>query len=320
MNNNQIEVRKPKFSVAITTEGYQKLINNTLGDPVRSKRYIAAITSAVAVNKDLQECEAGTILAGSLLGESLNLVHSPQAGHYYLVPFKQKEKLDKKGNVVQPATTKAVFVLGYKGYIQLALRSGQYRRLNVIEIKEGELIRYDPLNEEIECKLIEDFEEREKAPTVGYYAMFEYLNGFRKILYWSKEKMMSHADRYSPAFSALDYKKLESGKIPEKDMWKYSSYWYKDFDGMAKKTMLRQLISKWGIMSVEMATAFESDDSMKTVDMSTGNIVDVEADIPAEEVQYEDAPVEHKAPKGQKPKTLVPDITGEVVEKSLDDF
>ena len=276
-NNNAI-AKKPRFSVAITTDGYQRMINNTLGDPVRVKKYIAAITSAVAVNKDLQECDASTILAGSLLGESLNLVHSPQAGHYYLVPFENKKTGIKT----------AQFILGYKGYIQLALRSGQYKRLNVLEIKKGELIRYDPLNEEIECQLIEDFEERESAPTIGYYAMFEYLNGFKKILYWSKEKMLAHAHRYSPAFNAANYEKYISGQIPEKDLWKYSSFWYKDFDGMAKKTMLRQLISKWGIMSVDMATAFESDESIKAADISNGDIVSVEADeLPEVEVPAE---------------------------------
>lgn len=85
--------QKPKFSVAITTTGYQKLINNTLGDPDRAKRFVANITSAVAVNPALQECEAGTILAGALLGESLNLSPSPQLGQFYLVPFKSKAKI-----------------------------------------------------------------------------------------------------------------------------------------------------------------------------------------------------------------------------------
>ena len=200
--------QKQKFSVAITTPGYKKLINNTLGDPDRAKRFIATITSAVAVNPALQDCEAGTILAGALLGESLNLSPSPQLGQFYLVPFKQKAKYDKQGNLLSPETTKAQFILGYKGYIQLAIRSGQYRKLNVIEIKQGELISFDALNEEIHCNLIENFEEREKAETIGYYAMFEYVNGFRKAIYWSKEKMISHADTYSPAFSSKEYQDI----------------------------------------------------------------------------------------------------------------
>ena len=273
MSNMQVQ-QKQKFSVAITTPGYKKLINNTLGDPDRAKRFIATITSSVAVNPALQDCEAGTILAGALLGESLNLSPSPQLGQFYLVPFKQKAKYDKQGNLLSPETTKAQFILGYKGYIQLAIRSGQYRKLNVIEIKQGELISFDALNEEIHCNLIEDFEEREKAETIGYYAMFEYVNGFRKAIYWSKEKMMSHADTYSPAFSSKAYQDILNGKILEKDMWKYSSFWYKNFDDMAKKTMLRQLISRWGVMSTEMQKAFESDDS--TADIQNDDIVTVE--------------------------------------------
>lgn len=146
-----------------------------------------------------------------------------------------------------------------KGYIQLAIRSGYYKKLNVLAIKEGELVRFDPLEEEIVVDLVQDDTKREALPTIGYYASFQYQNGFKKAMYWSKEKMMAHADKYSAAFSAEKYQLLQEGKIPEKEMWKYSSFWYKDFDGMAYKTMLRQLISKWGIMSIEMQKAMDGD-------------------------------------------------------------
>lgn len=98
--------------------------------------------------------------------------------------------------------------------------------------------------------------------------MFEYQNGFKKAMYWTKKKMLAHADKYSQAFSVnattgkypkVSFEDFENGKIAEKDMWKYSSFWYKDFDGMAYKTMLRQLISKWGIMSIEMQEAYSKD-------------------------------------------------------------
>ena len=157
----------------------------------------------------------------------------------------------------------AQFQLGYKGYVQLAVRSGYYKRLNVLAIKEGELVHYDPLNEEIEVNLIEDDMVREETPTAGYYAMFEYENGFRKTMYWSRRKMLAHAEKYSQAFKmhggGKSMELLESGKIPEKEMWKYSSFWFKDFDGMALKTMLRQIISKWGIMSIDLQTALDKD-------------------------------------------------------------
>ena len=255
-----VQPQKIRFSQAIQTPLYKNLVNNTLGDPVRAGRFIANITSAVAVNAELQKCDPGTILAGALLGESLLLQPSPQLGQFYLVPFKSKAKYDREGQMIEPEKFKAQFVLGYKGYIQLALRTGQYKRLNVLEVKNGELSGWDPFEERFhEMHFIEDFEKRAAMPTVGYIAHFEYINGFEKTLYWTADQMMSHADKYSPAFSAAAYKKLLNGEIPQEDMWKYSSFWYRNFDGMAKKTMLRQLISKWGIMTVEMTTAYERD-------------------------------------------------------------
>ena len=282
MSNLITKTNKPKFSVAIQSDTYKNLINNTLGDKDRASRFIASISSAVATNPSLQECDAGTILSGALLGESLNLSPSPQLGQYYLVPFNDS----KRGCKV------AQFQLGYKGYIQLAIRSGQYKKLNVLAIKKGELIKYDPLNETIEVNLIEDDDIREQTPTIGYYAMFEYLNGFRKTMYWTKKKMLSHADKYSQAFSKEIYQKILDGKIPQKDMWKYSSFWYKDFDGMAFKTMLRQLISKWGIMSIEMQEAYTKDmaeikengdyDYIESQDIETTNHEVVETNISEE--------------------------------------
>lgn len=280
------EEKKVPFSVQINSKGYQMMINNTLKDRNTANRFIASIVSAVSATPALAECEARSIVSAALLGEGLKLSPSPQLGQYYLVPFK-----DRKNNV-----TNAQFVLGYKGYIQLAIRSGQYKKLNVLPIKEGELIRFDPLNEEIEVRLIEDETEREKADTEGYYAMFEYTNGFKKAMYWSKEKMLSHADKYSSAFSLyatsgqyakVSYDDYLAGNYNQKDSWLYSSFWYKDFDGMACKTMLRQLISKWGIMSIEMQKAVESDmgvigedgtvefSDAPTAEESESNVIDV---------------------------------------------
>lgn len=224
--NNQLAQNR-SFSVEINTSRFRASILNSLRDPERARRFTTAIVSAVSTNAELQKCDTGSIVTAALLGESLNLSPSPQLGHYYLVPY---------GN-------KAQFQLGYKGYVQLAIRSGQYKKLNVLPIKQGELVRFDPLNEEIEVNLIEDAEAREEAPTIGYYAMFEYLNGFRKALYWTRAKMEKHALTYSKGYRA------KSGH----------SFWEKNFDEMACKTMLRQLISKWGIMSIEMQTAMEND-------------------------------------------------------------
>ncbi len=243
---------KTGLTAYLTQDAVKKQINSVVGGK-NGTRFISSIVSAVQTTPALQECTNPSILSAALLGEALNLSPSPQLGQFYMVPIDNKKKGVKE----------AQFQLGYKGYVQLAERSGYYKKLNVLAIKEGELIRYDPLNEEIEVNLIEDDVEREETPAMGYYAMFEYENGFRKTLYWSKKKMLAHAEKYSPAFKrnggARSLELLQQGKIPEKEMWKYSSFWFKDFDGMAMKTMLRQLISKWGIMSIDLQTAVDKD-------------------------------------------------------------
>jgi recombinase, phage recT family len=243
------------FTAYLTADAVKEQINKVVGSK-NGTRFISSIVSAVNNNTMLQECTNSSILSGALLGESLNLSPSPQLGQYYLVPFKDKNK----------GTTLAQFVLGYKGYLQLAIRSGQYKKINVLAIKEGELVRYDPLNEEIEVNLIDDEEEREKAPTIGYYAMFEYTNGFKKAMYWSKAKMEAHAIKYSAGYAA------------DKRKGNQYTFWSKDFDGMAYKTMLRQLISKWGIMSIDLVTAIDSDMAVINSDGSK-SYVETEEDV-----------------------------------------
>lgn len=246
------EKKQPSFSVFLTQDAIKKKINEVIGGK-GGQRFMTAILSAVTNSPALQECESMSILNCAFLGEALNLSPSPQLGQYYMVPYKKR---DRNGNVLAVI---AQFQLGYKGYIQLAIRSGYYKKINVLAIKEGELKHFDPLNEVIEVEIIQDEREREQAKTIGYYAMFEYLNGFQKAMYWSREKMQSHADQYSQAYSAEAHQKILRGEIPQKEMWKYSSFWYKNFDDMAYKTMLRQLISKWGIISTELQMAMEND-------------------------------------------------------------
>lgn len=231
---NSLAKKAQRYSLTayLNNDAIKKQIAQVVGGK-NGTRFIASVISAVQNNQELQKCTNSSILSAALLGESLQLSPSPQLGQYYMVPFRNSKTKE----------TEAQFQLGYKGYIQLTLRSGQYRKLNVLAIKEGELISYDPLNEEIEVRLIEDEAERENAETVGYYAMFEYINGFRKTLYWSKAKMEAHAEKYSMGYRAH----------------KGFTFWEKDFDGMAYKTMLRQLISKWGIMSIDMMSALDSD-------------------------------------------------------------
>jgi recombination protein RecT len=265
----------------------QKKINEIIGDEKKGARFTSSIISAVNNNPQLRECDNASILSGALLGESLNLSPSPQLGNYYLVPFKDKDR-----------GTVATFQLGWKGYYQLALRSGQYKKLNVIEIKEGELISWNPLEEEIKVEIIEDDEKREKLKTIGYYAFYENIQGFRKCLYWSKEKMEAHAKQYSQGYRA--------------DLQKNTKYtfWSKAFDEMAKKTMLRQLISKYGVMSIEMQNAYEGDMAYIKEDGSKEYIDNEDVDIsPIQEAQVQDQEEEPKEKGKEEKETL-----------SLDDF
>lgn len=310
-NGAAVAPKKMTFSMAINTASYQRLINNTLKDPAKVQRFVSAITSAVAVNPALQACDPSTILSGALLGESLGLSPSPQLGQYYLVPFDVQAKdadgnklymTDERGNFIWETNEKtgkrykvplkvkqAQFQLGYKGYVQLALRSGYYKRLNVMSVKQGELKRYDPMWEEIDIELIQDEAVRERTETIGYVAMFEYQNGFRKVLYWSRDKMEAHALRYSKGYAA------RSGY----------TFWERDFDAMAYKTMLRQLISKWGIMSIDLQNAFEQDSVIEQeAESYIGTAEDLPVLAPVTDVDEirDDAPV------------VVDGDTGEVVE------
>ena len=269
VNNSLAKSQRLGLTAYLTQNTVKDQINSIVGGK-DGTRFVTAIVSAVNANPALQECTNPSILSAALLGHSLKLSPSPQLGQYYMVPFNDKNK----GKVAQ-------FQIGYKGYIQLALRSGQYKKLNVLAIKEGELIRFDPLNEEIEVNLIENEIAREKAPTIGYYAMFEYTNGFRKAMYWSREKMESHAETYSPGYKAK----------------KGFTFWEKNFDAMAYKTMLRQLISKWGVMSIEMQTALDSDMAVINDDGSKTYVEtddDIVIDTEAKEVEPAATPAKEK--------------------------
>lgn len=284
--------RKLDFAVYLTQDAAKREVSKILGG-AGSTRFISSIVSAVQNTPALQECSNPSILSAALQGEALKLSPSPQLGQYYMVPYDNKKSGMKE----------AQFQLGYKGYIQLAKRSGVYKKINVISIKEGELLSYNPLEEELEVNLIEDELIREETPTIGYYAMFEEISGYKHSMYWSKRKMLAHADKYSKAFhyhavsssnpkyARVSYEDFEKGNYPKEDAWKYSSFWYKDFDAMAHKTMLRQLISKWGTMSIDLITAVEKDMAVIREDGSPEYVENEEQDDNVvSEQEYQEAP------------------------------
>jgi len=232
MGTELAEVKKQGIAGYLSTDAVKANIVSVIGEK-DAQRFISSVVSAVQANPDLAECTNSSILSAALLGHSLKLPQSPQLAFFYLVPYKNSKKGVKE----------AQFQVGYKGLIQLAMRSGQYQKINVTAIKEGELKSYDPITEDFEFEAVKDFEKRQKLPTIGYYAYFILNNGFKKEIYWSKERMEEHAKKYSTSY---------------RKGWD-SSVWKSDFEAMAFKTLIRALISKWGIMSIEMESAYTSD-------------------------------------------------------------
>ena len=274
---NNITVTKPArpmtFSTFMSSDAVKQKVNEMIGGK-DGQSFITSIISAVSTNPNLAKCEHSTILSAAMQGASLKLSPSNQLGHYYLVPYDD----NKNHRVV------AQFQMGYKGYIQLAMRSGQYRDLDVMDIRDGEYKGKDKYTGKPVIEFIEDDDAREELPIIGYFAYFELLNGFRKSLYWSKAKMEKHAMQYSKGY-ASDVKKGNQ-----------YTFWSKDFNGMAYKTMLRQLLSKWAVMSIEMQTAMASD--MAVINENSYEYVDNQSEEETmeqtPEEQYAAIPLENK--------------------------
>lgn len=234
-NNQLAEVKQQSIATFLATDSVKENVAKIVGEK-DTQRFISSLVSAVQTNPSLAECTNKSLLNAALLGQSLNLPQSPQLANFYFVPFKN----------TKAGVTEATFQLGWRGYMALAMRSGQYKKIHVTDIREGELKAYNPIEDEYEFSPITDMQERLKKPVIGYYAYFVLVNGFKKTLYWSREQMDEHAKKYSQSY---------------RKGWD-SSLWKSDFDKMAYKTMLRQLISKYGPMSVDMERAYVGDQSV----------------------------------------------------------
>ncbi|MCY8462608.1 recombinase RecT [Bacillus spizizenii] len=179
----------------------------------RATQFTASILSLYNSEQMLQKTDPMSVISSAMVAATLDLPIDKNLGYAWIVPYGGK----------------AQFQLGYKGYIQLALRTGQYKSINCIPVHEGELQKWNPLTEEIEI----DYEKRESDAVIGYAAYFELINGFRKTVYWTKAQVEKHKKKFS---------KSDFG-------------WKNDWDAMALKTVLKAVLSKWGILSVEMQKA-----------------------------------------------------------------
>lgn len=267
MANELAQREKQSIGAYLRQDAVHQNILSTVGER-DGQRFISSVISAVQTNPNLAECTNNSILSAALLGHSLNLPQSPQLSYFYMVPFNNTKKyVDENGREQKYEVKEATFQLGYRGYIQLAMRSGQYQKIVATDVREGELKSYNPITEEIEFDPVLDYEARGKLPVIGYYGFFTLTNGFKKEIYWDKDRMEAHAKKFS-----VSYRKGWS-----------NSLWKSDFDDMAKKTIIRQLISKWGIMSVDLEKAYAGD--MAVLD-ENGNpdYVDNVTDEPVEAV------------------------------------
>lgn len=254
------------LTTVISGDAVKGKVAAILGDNSKAAKFVSALTSMINQNPALADCEQSSLINAALVGFSLEL--SPQLQQYYVVPFK-----DTKNNRVV-----ATYQMGWKGYWQLAMRTGQYKSLNVTEVKDGEAVNFDRLSGNISNVKWLPEGDREAKPTIGYIAYFELLNGFQKSLYWDIKKMQAHAEKYSMGYRT----DIRNGT-------KYT-FWSKDFDGMAFKTMLRQIISKYGVMSVEMEQAYKAD--MAEVSEDTVDYID----NPKQVVKDEFAATANKVP------------------------
>lgn len=214
-------------------EGMRKRFNDLLGK--RAPQFISSIVSMVNADKTMQMAfyeSPMTVIQAALKAATFDLPIDQNLGYAYIVPFKNYKK--DTGKSVHEAT----FILGWKGMHQLALRTGAYKTINVIDVREGELENYNRLTEEVKINFIEDEEERESKPVIGYLGYYRLVNGAEKTIYMSIKQIEAHEQKFR--------KGQNMGKG-----------WREDFDAMARKTVYRKLIGKWGVMSIDYRTVGE---------------------------------------------------------------
>ena len=237
---------KPTVSLQayIRSGAVQERFENLLGK--RAGEFTTSLMSAVNSNPVLQDCPPDTVVKAAIVAAGMNLPINPNLGFAYIIPYnnKKKEKTTlASGKVVwkESYQMEAQFQMGYKGFIQLAQRSNQFKRINASDVRYGEYQGIDRMSGEVKINWEEDDEKREKLKVVGYVGYFKLLNGFEKELYMSVEELTNHAKKYSQSFK------------------KGYGLWVDQFDVMAKKTVLKLLISKYGALSTSLQEAILAD-------------------------------------------------------------
>lgn len=218
MANNLATINQMKSLV--NSEAMKKRVGEMLGK--EAPVFLASVLDLYTSDGYLAKCDPNAVMAEAMKAAALKLPISKTMGFAYVIPY---------GNVPQ-------FQMGWKGFVQLAQRSGQYKYINADSVFEGETVTTNRLT-----GMVEITGEPTSDKAIGYFAYFQMLNGFEKCIYWTRERVLNHAKKFSKSFSSK------------------SSPWQDNFDAMAIKTVLKHLISKYGIMSIDMVDAFDSDNS-----------------------------------------------------------
>ncbi|HHK0762272.1 TPA: recombinase RecT [Enterococcus hirae] len=265
-NNQAVDVSKLGFKTLMSQPAMKKKFNDILHE--KSDAFMGSLLTLVGGDDYLSKAEPMTIIASALKAATMNLPIDKNLGYAYIVPFNRKEKVGKDWIT----HNEAQFILGYKGYIQLAQRSGQYKALNAIEIYEGQLIEWNPLTEDFQF----DYNAKQSDQVIGYVGFFELLNGFKKTVYWTKQEVEAHRIKHAKGF----------------DKTKLTGACKENYDAMAIKTVLRNMLAKWGILSVEMQNAVTSDERVFRFDENNDLV---------EEVTLNDAePIESERKEAEK--------------------
>lgn len=238
------------FNGTLTNERTQQYLAQVLGE--KKSAFVNNVTALVSNNEALQQCEPLTVMYAAIKATALNLPLDPNLGFAYVIPFWN----GKKGK------QEAQFQLGYRGYLQLAMRSGQFRTINVRDVREGEIVDEDFVSGEITFK---KREHREELQIIGYVAYMELMNGFRKMSFWTVAEINQHGLRYSQTYA--------------NERTRAASKWATDFDAMAKKTVLKLLLAKYAPMSVDMQQAISADQAVLNQNGEVQSYIDNDPEI-----------------------------------------
>lgn len=234
----KVSAKNASIKVLLESPTIQAKFQNVLKD--KSSGFVSSVLNVVNTNGYLADAQPMSIMTSAMVAATLDLPIDPNLGYAYIVPFNGKNKETGRWE------KKAQLIIGYKGYIQLAQRSGQYRKLNVAPIPEGAFISWNPLAEELKY----DFTKATSDKAVGYAGYFELLNGFTKTVYWTRDQVEAH--------------RVANNKA--KDKRALTGVWRDNYDAMATKTVLRSMLGRWGILSIEMQNAVSKDEKAQTLD------------------------------------------------------